>query len=183
MLCVLQQKIARAVSHQEHWFSVRIINPLTNGQMLIKLVANNLLSQNDFLIWEELCLCENIYSLRLAKKFVLFLDTTGCSSELIFWKRIFGILRICFINTSRKSLLFIWTYRNYFLNETSEYWGTLFHLWKEVSSHITTKLHFTQGIWTLYYNCIIAWLIEIDLFKQMRLCFFSPCCIEFKMAQ
>ena len=52
---VLQQQNAQQyLINQEHCFSVRIINPLTNGQMVIKLVATNLLSQNDFLIWEEL---------------------------------------------------------------------------------------------------------------------------------
>ena len=168
---LLQQNARKYLINQEHCFSVRIINPLTNGQMVIKLAANNFLSQNDFLIWEELLLCE---------KYIFWIfDAKHCSvpgnhwmliwacrknsstwkSEVFLLKNIFGILRR--IISFQHCCSFEHTVTN-FLNETSEYWRTLFHLWKEVSSHITTKLHFTQGIWTLYYNCIIAWLIEID---------------------
>ena len=50
--------------------------------MVIQLAANNLLLQNDFLIWEELLLCENINSEKFIEKVVLFLENTGCSSEL-----------------------------------------------------------------------------------------------------
>ena len=74
--------------------------------MVIKLVANKFLSQYDFLIWEELLLCEKYIFWKLIENFVLFLDTTGCSSELIFE------------------------------NESLEYWGLFHqHFWKIIVVH------------------------------------------------
>ena len=83
----------KLVPRQVHCFSVRIINPLTNGQMVIKLAANKFLLQNDFLIWEELLLCE---------KYIFWIfDAKLCSVPGNHWEliwaycknKIFGILR------------------------------------------------------------------------------------------
>ena len=97
---VTSDKLSSSISsiktkfHQVHWFSVKIINPLTKGQMVIKLAANKFLSQNDFLIWEELLLCEEIYSGVWMQKLCSVPGNHWMLIWAYLWKWIFGILRI-----------------------------------------------------------------------------------------
>ena len=142
--------------------------------MVIKLVANKFLSQNDFLIWEELLLCE---------KYIFWIfDAKCCSVPGNHWMLIWAYHK----KKRRDESIQLW--KSEVSSEINFSFETNFRNIEENSFNFgktsvhTSKLHLLRYL-NLLYNCIIAWLIEIDLFKQMGLCFFSPCCIKFNMAQ
>ena len=122
------------------------------------------------------CCCVKKYKFRkLIKDFVLFLETTGCSSELTVKRKQetnqFNFEKVKL--SSEINFSFETNSRN--IEENSFNCG-------KTSVH-TSKLHLLKVFELYTYNCIIAWLIEIELIDKMGLCFFSPCCIKFNMAQ